>query len=126
MNRSTTISIIIGALCLCLFSSMGYTQGDNTMDAMVNLGCIESATITGNAPEDGRGIPGDILWDPSTNDWATELDLHEYGMAFDSVMAATKDEPLWWAVTWPIAKNCGSSELAYKDLRRAVKKGEIG
>ncbi len=60
---------------------------------MTNLALTEDATVSGNAPEGGRGIPTDILWNPSTNDWATESDWHEYGMAFYSMMAATEADP---------------------------------
>ena len=105
MDRSITIRLVISALCIGLFSSTGYAQGDNSMDAMVNLGCIESAIVTGNAPEGGRGLPTDILWDPSKNDYVTPSDWHEYGMAFDEMMGATEEDPLYWQVEWSTAKN---------------------
>jgi len=107
MNRNTIFIAIIGVLFICLFSSSGYSQGDNTPDAMVNLGCLDDAVVTGSVPEGaGRGIPTDILWDPSTNDYKTPSMWHEYGLAYDSTAGGlTKENPLWWAVEWPTAKN---------------------
>jgi len=106
MKRSAAASLVIGALCICLFSATGFAQGDNTMDAMVNLALIDGAIVTGSIPdEQARGIPTDILWDPSTNDWATISTYHEYGMVYDSITYKTKDEPLWWQVVWPMTKN---------------------
>ncbi len=97
----------IGVLCVCLFSSIGHTQGDNKYDPLVNLGCLAEATVTGSLPDGvGRGIPDDILWDPSTNDYKTVSTWHEYGLAYGSTAAGvTKENPLWWQVTWPTAKN---------------------
>ena len=116
----------IGVLCVCLFSSIGHTQGDNNYDPLVNLGCLAEATVTGSLPDGvGRGMPDDILWDPATGDYKTPSQWHEYGLAYNDIVGGiTKENPLWWQVTWPTAKNCGSRELAYKDLRRAIKKGE--
>ena len=106
MNRNATIRLVIVAFCICLFSSMGYTQGDNNPDPLINLALIDGAIVTGSVPNDqARGIPEDILWDPSTNDWATVSDLHEYGMAFGDIMAATKNDPLYWQVVWTEPKN---------------------
>ena len=106
MSRSTIITFIIGSFYLCLLPQIGYTQGDNSPDPMVNLGCIESATVTGSVSIGaGRGIPTDILWDPVVNGWATESLYHEYGIAFDSTMAATKEDPVYWQVDWPTLKN---------------------
>ena len=61
-----------------------------------------SGSLPGNL---ARGIPEDILWDPAANDWATQSDLHEYGMLYDSTAYKTKEDPLWWQVVWPTAKN---------------------
>ena len=107
MNRRITISMVIGALCICLIASIGYTQGDNSPDPMVNLGCIASATLSGSVPEGvGRGIPSDILWDPSTGDYKTPSSWHEYGLGFDSTAGGvTKENPFYWQVEWPTAKN---------------------
>ena len=106
MNSSAATRLVIGALCICLFSAIGYAQGDNNPDPLVNLALIDGAAVTGSVPNDqALGIPKDILWDPSTNDWATISTYHEYGMVYDSITYKTKDEPLWWQVTWPTAKN---------------------
>jgi len=107
MNKKTTISLVIGTLFLFLLSSIGYAQGDNTQDPLVNLGCLESATLSGSMPEGvGRGIPSDILWDPSTNDFMTPSTYHEYGLGYDSTAGGiTRDNPMYWQVEWPTAKN---------------------
>ena len=98
--------MVTGALCICLFSSIGYTQGDNNPDPLVNLALINGAAVTGSIPNDqSRGIPEDILWNPSTNDWAAVSTTHEYGMVYDSTAYKTKEDPLWWQVEWPTAKN---------------------
>ena len=105
MKRHATISMVIGVLCLCLFCSTGYTQGDNNPDPLVNLALVDGAVVTGSVPDDqARGIPTDILWDPSTDDWATESTYHEYGMLYDAIAYKTKQDPLWWQVVWPTAK----------------------
>jgi len=107
MKSSITIRSVISFLCVCLFSSMGFTQGDNNPDPMVNLGCLEEAAVTGSVPEgEGRGIPSDILWDPSTGDYKTSSQWHEYGLAYDAAVGGiTKENPMWWQVEWPTAKN---------------------
>ena len=104
MNKRIKICLLIAAFCLCLFSTTAFAQGDNAPDPMLNLALTEDATVSGNAAEGGRGIPMDILWDPSTEDWATRSRWHEYGMAFDSMMAATEDDPFYWQVEWPTGK----------------------
>ena len=107
MNKRTKIcQVIIMAFCISLFSSTGFAQGDNTPDSLINLALVDGATVSGSIPDDqARGIPTDILWDPSTNDWASPSDWHEYGMAFDSTLAATKENPLYWQVIWTERKN---------------------
>jgi len=106
MNKRTKICLVVVVLCACVFSSAGYAQGDNNPDLLVNLALIDGAAVTGSIPNDQeRGIPTDILWDPSTSDWATPSDWHEYGMAFFSMMAATEDDPFYWQVEWPTTKN---------------------
>ena len=98
---------IISVLCVCFLSSLGYTQGDNKCDPLINLGCLAEATVTGSLPDGvGRGIPTDILWDPATGAYKTPSQWHEYGLAYhETVGGVTKDNPLWWQVTWPTAKN---------------------
>ena len=106
MNKRTKICLVISAICAYVFSSAGYAQGDNAPDPLVNLALVDGAMLTGSIPNERvRGIPEDILWDPAANDWATASDWHEYGMAFDSVMAATENDPVYWQVEWPTVKN---------------------
>ena len=104
MNMQILCNMIIGIMMLFLSITVGYGQS-NMPNPLVNLALTQDATVSGNAPEGGRGIPEDMLWDPSTNDWATESDWHEYGMAFYDMMAATEEDPLWWQVEWSTAKN---------------------
>jgi hypothetical protein len=106
MKRSAVIKMVIGALCTGIFSATSFAQGDNNPDPLTNLALMDGAVVSGSiANEQARGIPTDILWDPSTNDWASPSDWHEYGMAFDSMMAATEHDPFYWQVEWPTAKN---------------------
>lgn len=106
MDKGTTIRLLVVALCTCVFSSAGYAQGNNAPDPLVNLALVDGATVSGSIPNDQlRGIPEDILWDPSTNDWATASEWHENGMAFGETMAATKENPLYWQVVWTEPKN---------------------
>jgi len=106
MNKRIKICLVVVALCACVFSSAGYAQGDNNPDPLLNLALINGAAVTGSVPnEQARGIPEDILWDPSINNWATESTYHEYGLAYDSIAYKTKSDPLWWQVVWPTVKN---------------------
>ena len=107
MKRSATITFVIGALCVCLFFSISHAQGDNTFDPLVNLGCLPEATVTGSVPAGaGRGIPDDILWNPATNDYKTVSSWHEYGLPYQATVGGiTPENPLWWQVEWPTAKN---------------------
>lgn len=82
---------------------------------MLNLACLESATVSGDAPEGGREIPAVILWDSSTNDWGTELDLRKNDMTYSDNIATIKDDPSCWAATCSYVKN-RSCELVCKDL----------
>lgn len=95
-------AIEITVLLLLMTPIYGQT---NLPDPLVNLALTEDAKMSGNAPEDGRGIPEDIIWNPSVADWATESEWHEYGMAFGETMAATKENPLYWQVVWATPKN---------------------
>ena len=94
------------SLFVSVFFSGVYAQGENNPDPLLNLALMDGTTVSGSIPnEQSRGIPEDILWNPSANDWATVSDWHEYGMAFDSMMAATEDDPFYWQVEWPTEKN---------------------
>jgi hypothetical protein len=106
VKRSAAIKMVIGALCIGIFSATGFAQGDNNPDPLINLALVDGAVVTGSIPnEQARGIPEDILWDPSTNDWATVSTYHEYGMLYDSIAYKTKEDPLWWQVEWLTEKN---------------------
>ncbi|MBD3288883.1 T9SS type A sorting domain-containing protein [candidate division KSB1 bacterium] len=108
MNRRITISFVIGSLCVFLFASLAFTQGDNNPDPMVNLGCLESAVVTGSVPDDsGRGIPTDILYNPATGDYVSNVSgFHEYGINYnETIGGVTKENPFYWQVEWPTAKN---------------------
>ena len=108
MNRKQTYKTFIVFLVLLLACSVGYAQGDNTPDPLVNLALLEGAVVSGSVAEEDAGgkDPMDILWDPSTNDWATVSDWHEYGQAFGLTQGGiTKENPMWWKVEWPTAKN---------------------
>ena len=96
---------VMAVIAILLFSMTSIYGQTNTPDSLLNLALTEDAVVSGNAPEDGRGIPTDILWDPSAEDWATRSRWHEYGMAFDSTLAATKENPLYWQVIWTEPKN---------------------
>ncbi|NQT26151.1 T9SS type A sorting domain-containing protein [candidate division KSB1 bacterium] len=105
MYKRLTSCVALGISLLLLSFSTVFAQGDNTPDPLVNLGCLESATLTGSVP-DGRGIPSDILWDPATGDFMTPSSWHEYGLGYDSTAGGvTKDNPMYWQVEWPTAKN---------------------
>jgi hypothetical protein len=103
MNKKLLNNMVIGMIIVVLSIATGYGQGDNTPDPMVNLGM--TGTITGNAPEDGRGITTDILYDPATGGFASSSTYHEYGMGYNKIMAASKEDPLYWQVEWETAKN---------------------
>jgi len=107
MNKSSTTVIIICALYMCTCFSKSYAQGDNTYDSKINLGCLDEAIVTGSVPSgEARGIPDDILWNPVTNDYKTESSWHEYGLGWQQVVGdVTKDNPVYWQVEWPTAKN---------------------
>jgi len=107
VNRKQTFKTLVGLLVLLLACSVGYAQGDNSPDPMVNLGCLDEAVLSGSVPEGvGRGIPSDILWNPATNDYHTPSNWHEYGLSYDSAAAGvTPENPFFWQVEWPTAKN---------------------
>jgi len=108
VNRKQTYKTLVGFLVLLLACSVGYAQGDNTPDPLVNLGCLESAIVTGSVDTSlsGGKQPDDILWDPSTNAYKRESSWHEYGLGYNEIMGdVTPENPLWWMVEWPTAKN---------------------
>ena len=108
MDKKLTFKTLTGFLVLLLACSVGYAQGDNTVDPLVNLGCLESAVVTGSVDTsmDGGKHPDDILWDPSTNAYKRESSWHEYGLGYDKIMGGvTEENPMWWMVEWPAEKN---------------------
>jgi len=108
MDKKLTFKTLAGFLVLLLTCSVGYAQGDNTQDPLVNLGCLETAIVTGSVDTslDGGKHPDDILWDPSTNAYKRESSWHEYGLGYNEIMGdVTEENPVWWMVEWPAAKN---------------------
>ena len=109
MNKRIVNSIVTVGILFLLSFSMGYGQGDNTPDPMVNLGCLAEAIVTGSVPDtlSGGKLPGDILWDPATNDYKQASSWHEYGLGYQVIFpgSVTKENPVWWQVEWPTAKN---------------------
>jgi len=108
MKKKLTSKTLFGFLVLLLACSLGYAQGDNGPDPMVNLGCLESAIVTGSVDTSlsGGKHPDDILWDPSTNAYKRTSSWHEYGLGYHEIMGGvTEENPMWWMVEWPTEKN---------------------
>ena len=107
MTRKITISLFLGILILCFISSLSFAQGDNSQDPTVNLGLLAGATVTGSVPADsGRGLPTDILYDPAIPGFRHQTDWQEYGVSYaKNIGPVTKDDPFYWMVEWPTAKN---------------------
>jgi len=108
MKRKATMSLVLSVVTVLLLSSIVFAEGDNTPDPLVNLALLEDAVVSGSVDTSDAGgkDPMDILWDPSTNDWATVSDWHEYGQAFGLTQGGiTKENPMWWKVEWPTEKN---------------------
>jgi len=108
MKRKATMSLVLSIVTMLLFSSIVFAEGDNSPDPLVNTALLEGAIVSGSVDtsNDGGKKPMDILWDPSTNDWATVSSWHEYGQAFGLTQAGiTKENPMWWKVEWPTEKN---------------------
>jgi hypothetical protein len=110
MRKILIKSIVISIIILFLSSSLAFSQltGDNTMDPLVNLGCLEDAVVTGSVDTsmDGGKHPDDILWDPSTSDYKRASTWHEYGLGWQQTLGgATPENPMWWMCEWPTAKN---------------------
>ncbi len=108
MNKKLTSCVIFGIFFLFLSFSIVFSQGDNTQDPLVNLGCLDEAIVTGSVDTSlsGGKLPDDILWNPATNDYKTESSWHEYGLGYNEIMGdVTEENPVWWMVEWPTAKN---------------------
>ncbi|MFQ5752325.1 MAG: hypothetical protein ACE5HI_10040 [bacterium] len=107
MNKRPTYSMVIGIILLFLSFSTGYGQGDNNPDPTINLGLLEDAVVSGSvAPDSGRGLATDILYDPAIQGFRNPTDWQEYGVNFlEDLGPVTKDDPFYWMVEWPTAKN---------------------
>ena len=108
MNKRLTNMVVVGIILLALSFSTGFGQGDNSVDPLVNLGCLAEAMVSGSVDTsmDGGKLPGDILWDPSTNDYKQESSWHEYGLGYGVTAGGlTPENPMWWMCEWPTAKN---------------------
>lgn len=106
-KRYISCMVTVIVLVFLAFSS-GYAQGTNSVDPLVNLALVDGAVVSGSVAEEDAGgkNPMDILWDPSTNDWATVSDWHEYGQAYGLTQGGiTKENPMWWKVEWDSPKN---------------------
>jgi hypothetical protein len=104
MTGKITFSILL----LCFLSSFVLAQGDNSQDPMVNLGCLETAIVTGSVDTSiaGGKHPDDILWNPATNSYKRESSWHEYGLGYNEIVGdATPENPVWWMCEWPTEKN---------------------
>lgn len=78
---------------------------DNTPDDNLNLALLPDATVRGNV-DGGRGIPDEILYDPSINDYYITTDYNEYGLDFNAVIEASNDpnDGMKWQVNWDNVK----------------------
>ncbi|WP_405570963.1 fibronectin type III domain-containing protein [Winogradskyella sp. Asnod2-B02-A] len=77
---------------------------DNSPDDNSNLALLSEAVIYGSA-SNGRGVPGDILYDPVIDDYRTVTSYNEYGVSFNENLGKpTADEGFKWQVNWPNVK----------------------
>ncbi|WP_418639516.1 fibronectin type III domain-containing protein [Winogradskyella sp.] len=77
---------------------------DNGPDDNSNLALLPEAVVYGSAAN-GRGVPGDILYDPVTDDYKTKTAYNEYGVSFNENLGKpTADEGFKWQVNWPNVK----------------------
>lgn len=78
--------------------------GDNAANSTINLALLPSAVLTGTAA-DGRGQPGDILFNPATGTYAVPTSWNEYGVAYNANLGkVTESNAFTWQVSWPTAK----------------------
>ncbi|MCM8543242.1 MAG: nucleoside hydrolase, partial [Lentisphaeraceae bacterium] len=77
---------------------------NNSSDDQVNLALLPSAILSGSATN-GRGTPGEILFDPKKNDYAYKSSWNEYGVSYGANLGRpSADEGFSWQVSWPIPK----------------------
>lgn len=74
---------------------------DNTPDDNLNLALLPDATVTGNVVN-GRGIPEEILYDPSIGDYHITTPFNEYGLGIykDIGTPVDPDDGIKWQVNW--------------------------
>ncbi|WP_282031102.1 fibronectin type III domain-containing protein [Winogradskyella eximia] len=77
---------------------------DNSPDDNSNLALLPEAILYGSSTN-GRGVPGDILYDPVTDNYKTVTAYNEYGVSFgENLGKPTADEGFKWQVNWPNVK----------------------
>ena len=81
------------------------TVADNQPDSQVNLALLPSATLSGNAGNNGRGAPSHILYDPAKNDYHVRTQWNEYGVAHGANLGtASEQNAFCWTVSWSSPK----------------------
>ncbi len=96
------VFLFASLLTFVLFSSVISAQ--QQPDSMVNLALLADATVTGNITG-GRGLPIDILYDPSAGNYANVTQFNEYGVALDQNLGiVTVGNGLNWQVNWSTPK----------------------
>lgn len=85
-------------LILCISFSFSQTNEPNEL---LNLALTEDAYVYGSV-DNGRGIPTDILYDPSTSSYFTTSYYGEYGVKYSSLVDIDKE--FFWGVKWEETK----------------------
>ena len=77
----------------------------NSPDSNTNIALLSDATITSNV-SGGRGVPGEVLYDPSTNAYHIITQFNEHGVAFaQNLGLASRGNGMNWQVEWTSPKN---------------------
>ncbi|GGD74282.1 hypothetical protein GCM10011412_09920 [Maribacter cobaltidurans] len=77
---------------------------DNTANASINLALLSDAIVQGSV-EGGRGVPKDILFDPTTNDYFQATPFNEYGVAYQENLGTVGiQDAFTWRVDWISSK----------------------
>ena len=77
---------------------------DNSPNSSINLGLASDAILSGTVTS-GRGMPLDILYDPTLNNYRNVTNYNEYGVAYNfSLGTPNVDEGMKWQVNWTNAK----------------------
>ena len=75
-------------------------------DSSINLALSNDATVSGQATNDSRGTPLDILYNPSTGNYETSAYFSEYGIGYrENIGKPTVGNGLNWQVDWTTAKS---------------------